>query len=187
MALVHRTFLKGALLGAALTAILLLALGIWLQQSHRIILTGVGPWTTNAVKTEFAGLSVYFADKVFAEFEYSAENITNADYSLPAQSDAAFIRVADGKGLSHEEGLTWPQGKYLPPNKKVIVKFTVPFQFTEAFTSKDTDDNDKFAAFMGNRLKELDGFVILDRQTRYEIAFPMALRDLKPSASPASK
>lgn len=124
---------------------------------------------------------------MFAEFEYSAENMTNTDYSLPAQSDAAFVRVPDGKGLNHEEGLTWPNGKYLPPNKKIIVKFIVPFEFTETFTSGDASNNEKFAAFMFRRFKEIDGFVILDRHTRYEIAFPMPLSKLKQDASPATK
>lgn len=58
MAFLHRSFLKGALLGGVVSMVMLLALGIWLQQSKRIVVSGVGPWVANAVKTEFVGLSV---------------------------------------------------------------------------------------------------------------------------------
>ena len=187
MPFIPRPFFKGLLLGAALLLAGVVALGIWLQQSNRIILTGVGPWIETAVKTEFLELSVTSDTKVFAEFKFSAENMTNTDYALPEESNTVFVRDPGNKGLTQTAGLVWPSGQYLPSNRKVIVKFTVPFEFTEAFTSADARSDEKLTSFVSRQLKDIGGFAVLDRHTRYEIVFPMPLRELKQGSSPEMK
>ena len=173
-----RPFLKGLLLGATLALVVAIAFAIWLQRSSRIIILGVGLWVESAIKAEFVGLSVRTDKKVFAEFEFSTINTTNADYSLPIEVNAAFVRSPADKGLAQVHGLAWPSGQYLPPSRRVAVKFTVPFEFTETFNATDASNAEKLTMFVSQQLKHIDSFVVLDRTTRYEIAFPMPLRSL---------
>lgn len=56
--------------------------------------------------------------------------------------------------------------------QKVIVTFQLTYDYNDSYPKNDRDNLDKFAKFMNRRLKDLDGFVVLDRENRYQITFP---------------
>jgi hypothetical protein len=45
-------------------------------------------------------------------------------------------------------------------------------EYNDAYPERDWDNDEKLAAFLNRRVKELDGFVLFDKTTRCEIVLP---------------
>jgi len=79
--------------------------------------------------------------------------------------------------MSQDEELAWDKGAYLPPGQKVTVSFRLTYDYNDSYPKGDRDNLDKLSKFMGRRLKELEGFGVLDRANRYQIMFPKGWED----------
>jgi hypothetical protein len=53
------------------------------------------------------------------------------------------------------------------------VSFYLTYDYNESYQKKDHGNTDKLIKFMNSHLKEVDGFVVLDKKNRYEIVFPI--------------
>ncbi len=137
------------------------------------------PWDRNLFNATFAGISVETGDKISARYAYTLENLGDKDYYLPKDPESAYIVQAEGKGYSHVQGMQWDKGIYIPSKKKVVVSFLVPYDYSDYYSKKTLENMDKLDEFFQKRLKELDGFVILDKENRYEIVFPNGWKEWK--------
>ncbi|MGH2567801.1 MAG: hypothetical protein ACRDGA_05635, partial [Bacteroidota bacterium] len=171
----QRILLKAAGFGAGFAGVLIGALAIWLwiqsmPETPRL-------WNRDALKASFEEIFVNTGDRPVATFKFILENTTPHDYHLPSDPKSAFILLPEGKGMSQEEELIWDRGAYVPSGQKVTVSFQVSYNYNEAYPKTDRDDLDKLSKFMNRRLKELDGFAVLDRVKRYQIIFPRGWQD----------
>jgi hypothetical protein len=135
------------------------------------------PWNREAIKATFADLYVNTGDRIVATFRYTVENKTKNDYYLPNDVKSVFVALPEGKGLSQEDEITWGHGAYLPSGQKVSTSFQMTYDYDESFPQKECDNLDKLSKFMNRRLRKLDGFVVLDKKSRYEIVFPKGWKD----------
>jgi len=100
------------------------------------------------------------------------------DYCLPNDNEAAFIQIPGTKGLTKDHDITWDKGTCVPTGQKVAVFFRLNYNYSEySFPKSDINNLEKFSKFMSRRLSEIDGFVILDNQNRYQINFPKGWED----------
>jgi hypothetical protein len=135
------------------------------------------PWDQVAIKATFADLFVTLGDKIVTTFQYTLENKTNSDYYFPEDAKSAFVILSEGKGLSQEDVLTWGRGVYLPCGQKISMSFHLTDDYNESYPRKERDNLDKLGEFMKSRLRKIDGFVVLDKNNRYEIIFPNGWKD----------
>jgi|SRR5882724_8408342 len=171
----QRIFLKAAGFGAGFATFLVGALAIWLFVKS--LPETPKPWNRDAVKATYADLFMNPAERPVAMFRYTLENTTPHDYYLPADPKSAFVILPEGKGMSQEEELTWDKGAYLPPGQKVTVSFQLTYDYNDSYPKAERDNLDKLSKFMARRLKEIEGFALLDRTNRYQITFPKGWQD----------
>jgi len=168
-------FLKAAGFGAGFAAFLISAIAGW--QLFQFLPESPKPWNRDAIKATYAYLNMNTGDRPVATFKYTVENTTPRDYYLPSDPQAAFVVLTDGKGLSQGEELTWDKGAYVPAGLKVSVSFHLTYDYNDSYPKLDRDNLDKLSKFMARRLKELDGFVVLDRTNRYQVTFQNGWQD----------
>ena len=173
-------FLKAAGFGAGFAAFLVAAIAGW--QVFQSLPESPKTWNRDAIKATYADLYMNTGDRPVATFKFTLENMSPRDYYLPSDPKAAFVVLPDEKGMSQEEELTWDKGAYVPPGQKVSVSFHLTYDYNDSFPKSDRDNLDKLSKFMARRLKELEGFVVLDRTNRYQVTFPKGWQD-SPSES----
>jgi hypothetical protein len=165
----RKVFLRAAGFGVGIVAAVAIAIGAWIYIAS--LPQTPGPWDREKIKADFADLEVNTGNKLIAIFRYTVENTTRHDYHLPDDPKSAFVVLSEGKGLSQESEITWDRGAYLPPGQKISVSFRLAYDYNDSYPKQDRDNLDKLGKFMKRRLKETDGFVILDKSNRYEIVF----------------
>lgn len=163
----QKIFIRSAGFGAA-TALAVIV-GLWIWYSSRPV--PPKPWNSQAISSKFSDLYVNTGDRIIVEFRYSLESSLDLDYTFPLDKDSVFVILPEEKGLEKKPEMEWPSGVILPAHQRINIAFRIPFDYNESYPKKQRDDLDKLGAFMNRRLKELDGFVILDRKNRYEIKF----------------
>ena len=87
--------------------------------------------------------------------------------------------LPDGKGFEPDEALSIPPSVYIPARQKVVLAISKEVEYNESYPEKDRDDAKKLGPFMNRRLKELDGFVLFDKNRRYKIVLPNGWPDVK--------
>src|SRR5215831_5228081 len=171
----QRIFLKAAGFGAGFAAFLVATIAGWLV--FESLPETPKPWNRDAIKAKYADLYLNTGDRPVVTFKYTLENTTPHDYYLPSDPKAAFVILPNGKGMSQEEELSWDNGAYVPAGQKVSVSFRLMYHYDESYPKSDRDNPDKLSKFMDRRLKELEGFAVLDRTSRYQVTFPSGWQD----------
>jgi len=164
-----KIFVRSAGFGFGAATALAIVVGLWILYSSRPV--SPKPWNSQAIASKFSDLYVNTGDRIIAEFRYSLESSLDLDYTLPSDKDSAFVVLPEKKGLEKKTEMEWPSGMILPAHQRINIAFRIPYDYNDSYPRKQRDDLYKLNAFMNRRLKELDGFVMLDRKNRYEIKF----------------
>jgi hypothetical protein len=170
-----KVFLRTSGFGAGAVLAAVIAIGAWFYTTS--LPEKPKPWNREAIKATFADLYVNTGNKIVTTFRYTVENRTRSDYYFPDDAKSAFVVLSEGKGLSQEDEIAWGRGAYLPSGQKVSVSFQLTYDYNESYTKEERDNPDKLSKFMNRRLKEVNGFVVLDKKARYEIVFPKGWKD----------
>jgi hypothetical protein len=166
-----RIFIRSAGIGSGFALTILIVIAFW--SYYTSLPKTPKPWNNTAIKASFSELSMNAGESLIANFQYIVENTTPYDYNFPNDGEAAFIILPKTKGLSKDHELTWDRGTFLPTGQKVAISFKLTYHYGEySFPKSDKENIDKLSSFMNRRLKEIDGFVILDKENRYQINFP---------------
>ena len=178
----QRIFIRAAGFGVGCVVTIIIAIALWSYFSSRP--TKPKPWNESAILAEFSEITVNTGDKIVAHFRYLVENTTEYDYSLPSDGEAAFIKLPETKGLTKDHDIAWDVGTFVPTGQKVAINFRLTYDYSEySFPKSDIDNIEKFSKFMNRRLSEVDGFVILDKENRYQIDFHRGWKDDKTKVS----
>ena len=170
-----KVFLRASGFGAGAVVAAAVAIGAWSYIAS--LPEKPKPWDREAIKATFADLFANTGDKIVTTFRYTLENKTKSDYYFPDDAKSAFVVLSEGKGLSQQDEIAWGRGAYLPSGQKVSMSFQLTYDYNESYPKKESDNLDKLSKFMNRRLKEVDGFVVLDKKNRYEIVFPKGWQD----------
>lgn len=150
--------------------------------------TGSKPWNTRAITSAFTGLKVREMDETHAavDFIYDLENRTNRDYQLTPGPGAVVMRrlKADGS-LSSDTDARLVSAAFVPTSDRT----RVTLEMTESFAwpaKGDAAADQKLRDFVTREAAGLEGFVIFDQVSRYEIELPinLAVSPAPPTAPP---
>ena len=137
-------------------------------------------WNTTAIKATFGSVGISTSTpKPYMDFSYNLENTTSSDYTIGVNTVLMAIRPGT-QALSYDGTLSLAQTElYIPAKQKVEIKLTKACEYNESYSVEQKDNPDKITAFFSRRLKELDGFVLFDKNRRYKIILPNGWPDAK--------
>ncbi len=141
------------------------------------------PWNTRAITSAFTGLKVRELDATHAavDFVYDLENRTDRDYQLTPGPGAVVMRrlQADGS-LSSDTDARLVSAAFVPTNDRT----RITMEMTESFgwpAKQDEAADQKLRDLVTREAAGLQGFVIFDQSSRYEIELPINLAVSSPS------
>ena len=174
MALGKRIALRSFLFGAGFAMILAAIAGIFWWYSSRP--KPPKPWDIGAIKATFDFIS---ADEKSIEFYYVLENTTNLDYRAETGADIQFTPLlADEKSLA---GLDFAKIHYpivIPSKQKLLVTIEIPYPYKDprpplaASPDERREFRRKLKEYVGTEFRNMDGFVLFDSKTKYQVNFP---------------
>jgi len=174
----QKIFIRSAGFGSGFAVIVVSFIVIWMYYTS--LPKKPKPWDDTAIVTTYSQLSATTGDRLGLSFRYLVENRTPYDYNLPNDLATAFIKLPESKGLIKDHEIVWDKGTYIPTGQKVAIHFNLTYDYHDySFPKKDKDNLNKLSEFMNRRLKEIDGFVILDNGKRYKIIFPKSWEEIK--------
>ncbi|MDP2157986.1 MAG: hypothetical protein Q8K68_09790 [Nitrospirota bacterium] len=169
-------FIRSAGFGAGLAITFIIGIATWSYFAS--LPKKPKPWNNSAINATFSDIQMFTGDRLPVTFKYILDNKTQFDYCLPSDNEAAFIRMPKTNSLTKDHELTWDKGTCVPTGQKVAVSFKLTYDYSDySFPQSDKDNLEKLSKLVNRRLSEIDGFVILDNQHRYQINFPKGWDD----------
>ena len=137
------------------------------------------PWNTTAITATFDNLTTEGPTHTI-RYQYTLENHTDVDYRLADDSHAQLgISKMQTKSIDFDTNnfVTLGFPIYVPAKSRVNVSLHMPLQYTEDvdFSAPDDVQHDfytKLSKYVGDAINNVEGFVLMDDNNRYEIIFP---------------
>jgi hypothetical protein len=140
----------------------------------------VKPWNRTAIRAEFVELAASDRkDRI--KLWYTLTNATDADYRIQNMSGITTAVSAHGKTdflYAFNQGMiSLEMPLIIPANRKIRAMLTVALQTDKSVPSDASDatvriyKNDVMS-FLRSKYSKMQGFVLMDEGTRYEIDFP---------------
>jgi hypothetical protein len=151
-----RAMLIGAAAGAgAVFAVVLIAAGVLWYSSRP---SRPKPWNTTALKTKFHYIDTEGPQNTLV-FGYYVANQTDMDYQLPDAAELSLMARRTDNGA-----LSAPQ----PDDESIDQKLFVPAHQTD----RDKGYRSDLKIWAAKEFKTLGGWVLFDKQNRYQVTFP---------------
>ena len=178
MALWKKILLRSAGFGAAFALVLVAVIAAYSYWSER-----PKQWTSTAITAKPTELSfVSQSDELHLRFRYALTNNTKDEYQVVSPDLGALMkRLPEDSSLDKLEGSAWDGTLRIPPKQTVNVTFDVPLKLSSYKTTSKAlnganpiseEATPEYMKFVGNRLKEINGLVLLDYTNRYRIELP---------------
>lgn len=167
--------IKFAAFGGAFAIIAILIIGLLLWNDSRP--KPPKPWNTLAIIAKYDSMDISNRDNI-GVFHYTVENNTDYDYRLTAGPNVTLMaKLNKEQNLIPADQLSFTEPVFVPSKHRVAfyINFTHPIfrEFRDSIANKSVKDrNDVFRKYLNAKLPNLDGFVLFDETTRYEIIFP---------------
>jgi hypothetical protein len=161
--------------GFAVVAALIVWLALWWHQRPE----KPKPWNISAITASFDNLSTE-GDKNTIVFVFTLQNNTSTDYRI---ADGGFVhlgavlRKSKAFSFSEDDYLKTDYPLYVPAGSRVriMLHLKYPYAVHEDLEASDDARHDwgtNLCKFVTKELSNLDGFVMMDDQSRYEITLP---------------
>ncbi|HLJ77535.1 MAG TPA: hypothetical protein VKT75_08980 [Acidobacteriaceae bacterium] len=173
-----KILLASAGFGAGFAILLTISalIAVWLAHRPK-------PWNSTAITAKPNHLVVETAgEELHFRFRYALTNHTGGDYIVVGPENAALMKkIPEDSSLQRLDGATWDDTLRIPAGQSVNVIFDVPIKLADFNTSAadlngDDQSSDqmpaKYSQFVGSRLKEMNGLVLIDYANRYRIDLP---------------
>jgi hypothetical protein len=183
---VRKTFIIGIL---ACALLFLAAAYAWKAPQSNQAAAGQKPWNSRAIGSAFTGVQVREVDATHAavDFLYDLDNRTNSDFRLaPGPSNVIMRRLKADGSLSSDKDAHLAAAAFVPTNNRTRVAVEV----TDAFdwpAKEDAAANQAFRSLVAREASGLEGFVIFDQISRYEIELPIDLATSLPAEKALQK
>lgn len=147
------------------------------------------PWNSRAIQSTFKGVQVRELDSTHAavDFVFELENRTSSDFQLtPGPSAIIMKRLKADGSLTSDPAAHLTSAVFLPTNNRTRITLEVsePFNWP---AKQDAAADQSFREFARNEVSGLDGFVIFDQASRYEVDLPIQMATSAPSAASTPK
>jgi hypothetical protein len=142
------------------------------------------PWNQNAITAKFDTLDVQGQDN-HVYFSYTLENHTDSDFTLTDNSGVhlgASLKRGNSISFSNDDYLSTTYPIYIPAKHNVRVVLNIKYPYNAPISQYATDDEKsdwktKLAGTIVKEMTNLDGFVLMDDASRYQINFPNGWAD----------
>jgi hypothetical protein len=146
------------------------------------------PWNSAAIRSTFAGIQVRQVDATTAAvvFFYDIENTTDFDYRIDNVPGMFFLsRLKSDGSLSSENQPHLDHPAFVPARNRTRIGLQLvhPFQWP---AQSGAASDDKFRQFVKRATDNLEGFVLFDQSTRYEVELRGAWPQLEQASSESS-
>ena len=177
-----RIFLKAVGFGAGAVLAAAICLGLFVWYKSRPVKPK--PWDQSAITAKFYQVSTTDEGASKLEFQYVLQNNTDKDYELQTYSAAKIAgKLQDTgslTGFATQEEFSLKLPIFVPAHQKTRINITLPnygFSSPVHLTSASSDDerrqhNAAVVAYVTKRMSNLDGFVLFDDNSRYQIELP---------------
>ena len=168
-----RLFIKAAGLGAGFAVMLCLIVSGWIWYSSRP--KPPRPWDKTSVAGKYQGVNVNSGTLHF-EFWYALENTTSQDLTLTSGSEV------DIKGKL-TSGILSACGNCINVSYPVFIpahhSIQIPIELTYAYPTDRKRQEKEIEQYLTKEMSGLDGFVMFDKEHRYEIELPAGWKSKK--------
>jgi hypothetical protein len=169
---------KTIIIGAVACAVLFFA-AAYAWRAPQLVHSAAGPkpWDSHAIEATFEGVQVQEIDPTHATigFLYDLDNRTNSDFQLASGPSVVIMKrlKADGS-LSSEAQARLGSAAFIPTNNRtrISLKMTDTFAWP---AKQDANADESFRDFVARETSGVQGFVIFDQASRYQIELPIDL------------
>jgi len=164
------------MLGVLIIAMLAVLLMQWRNPQRRIFATAGNPWDSGAVAGKLAGIRVREIDAATAGvvFSYDLDNTTDMDCRIEKGPGVVIMsRLKSDHSLSSEQQLSLNSSIFAPAKNRtrISLEATRPFLWP---SQTDASADAKFRGLVAEEVSDLEGFVLFDQSTHYQIELPGA-------------
>jgi hypothetical protein len=158
-------------------AVVLAVAGVWAAPGLPVARTfaqAAAPWNSHAVEGAFAGVRVREIDASNSAviFLYDLNNKTDADYQLTKGPSVMIMsRLKSTGSLSSEKPVTLSDSAFVPSKNRtrISVEIKQPFPWPGRMDSRSED---RIRRLVADEVGDIQGFVLFDGSTRYQIDLP---------------
>jgi hypothetical protein len=167
--------------GFAVVAALILGIIVWCSSRP----VKPKPWDTKSITAVFGNLSTEGTNHTVI-YNYTLINNTDSDYSLQDDSTShiGFKRMqTNALDFSDKDFIKPDFPIYIPAKSRVSIALHMPLPYESDVdlnspTAVQHDYYTKLSHFVSDTISNVDGFVLMDDSSRYEIIFPNGWRDI---------
>ncbi|MGH9717900.1 MAG: hypothetical protein ACRD4R_14405 [Candidatus Acidiferrales bacterium] len=141
------------------------------------------PWNSHAIEGTLAGVQVREVNPSHAAvvFLYDLDNRTSSDFHLGPGPDAVIMkRLKPDGSLSSDTRARLVSAAFVPTNNRTRVALEMTDSFSWPARQAASADQ-SFRDFVAREASGLDGFVVFDQTSRYEIELPVNLTGVRPT------
>jgi hypothetical protein len=161
--------------GLAIAFFLALIFSVRMASSRNPRTSANNTWDSRSIECTFAGVRIREIDasNVAVEFLYDLRNVTNTDYQLVKGPGILLMsRLRPTGSLSAEQQIGLKSSVFIPSKNRTRIElewkhaFNWPAQIDAATTANE------FRQLVARDIAGLDGFVLFDETTHYQINLP---------------
>jgi hypothetical protein len=185
--------LKKMMVWAAWTAagIFVLAAILLAVEFHRFGSTNAAPnsWNSSAIHGTLAAVRVRELDPTHAAviFFYDLENRTDSDYRLSSGPSVVIMsRLQSGGILSSDQHVSLDAAAFVPAKNRTRIALEITHGF-EWPVQRDAVAEKQLRQFVVDQISGLEGFVLFDQATRYQIELATSTPELQSESTPSSQ
>jgi hypothetical protein len=141
------------------------------------------PWNKDAITATFDQIRTEGSENKTLVFFYTLQNNTNRDYKAEVQSHlATLVKLKKQESLSGltdgKEYLSIDLPIFIPPKQRLRFGLHLKYsykgpEYRPDFTEEELEKyRQGLEAYISEKLKNLDGFVVYDEKNRYQIDLP---------------
>jgi hypothetical protein len=146
----------------------------------------VDTWNSSAIQSTLAGVRVREMDPAHAAvvFSYDLDNRTDSDYRLASGPNVVIMsRLQPSGSLSGDQQISLEAAAFVPARNRTRVSIEMNHAFAWP-AQRDASAERQIRQLVADEVSGLEGFVLFDQATRYEIDF--AATSPEPQPAPAA-
>jgi len=163
-------------IGVLSTVVVVLALLLFLRKPSPVQSpsTRAASWNSAAIQGRFSGVKVREVDTDNADliFSFDLDNTTDSDYQLAKGPNVVIMsRLKSDGSFSSEQQINLNSSIFVPARNRTRITLDVvrPFEWPG---QHDGLADAKFRQLVAGQVADLEGFVLFDQSTRYQINLP---------------
>ena len=141
-------------------------------------------WNSGAIQSTLAGVRVREVDSTHAAvvFFYDLDNRTDSDYRLSSGPNVVIMgRLPPNGSLSSDEPISLDSAAFVPARNRTRISLAISHTFDWP-PQRDAAAERQVRQFVADQVAGVEGFVLFDQASRYQIELATAAPQLQPAS-----